>query len=45
MYVIRAERLLPMEAGQMANIFQFNALFAYIPVPERLLTLQNGAYA
>ena len=34
-----------MEAGQMADIFQFSALFAYIPAaPERLLTPQNGAH-
>ena len=40
MYAIRAEGLIPIRADQASDDNQFNALFAYAPVPESLLAPQ-----
>lgn len=45
MYAIRSEGLVPMQAAQAADDNQFNALFAYMAVPENLLAKQNGTHA
>lgn len=44
MYAIRAEGLVPMLAHQAADDNQFNALFAYSPVPDSLLAPQTRTY-
>jgi FkbM family methyltransferase len=44
MYAIRAEGLVPMRADQAADDNQFNALFAYAPVPEFLLVSHTHSY-
>lgn len=45
MYAIQPEGLITMQAGQAADVGQFNALFAHGPVPEILLADQHFANA
>jgi len=44
MYAIRDTGLVPMQPGQAADDDQFNALFAYTPVPGHLVATQNDAH-